>query len=452
MWRNFPANKFEAEKYENFCQTCAEFFRIARISLDPMPQLDRLFESIVQRGATQAILLSDQPTQLFIGQQIIEGSPLSGGNLQNMLAEVVPPERSHELLQDGQFEIYHATPQGNMRLHITRRGKTLKAVIAPAPQILVQPTGQQPLQSTAPATFQPPVQPTMPYNGAPPAPPPPTMPYNGPSSQPTMPYNGSPPMPPNPYGVPGYPMGTGQPNSSGMGAAAQVPPEIMGGWNWGAFFCNWIWGIGNSTWIALLCFVPCVGWVMPFVLGAKGNEWAWRNRRFNSVEEFKKTQAIWGWVGLGLSGIGLVAVLPLMLMSAILAPVGARAHSNALRTRSQSNIKEICLGAVEFSQDHNDTLPTGKTIAEWKSATISYTKSDDIYASPSTLEPYSVNPALSGASLEKINAPATTPMFYESKADALEGHNVGFADGHVKWIRNADWPTYRTYLDSVGGQ
>ena len=67
----------------------------------------------------------------------------------------------------------------------------------------------------------------------------------------------------------------------------------------GAFLLNWIWGIGNNTYIALLTFVPIVGFVMPFVLGAKGSRWAWRNGRWDSVEHFKRVQrqwAIWGAV------------------------------------------------------------------------------------------------------------------------------------------------------------
>jgi hypothetical protein len=81
-----------------------------------------------------------------------------------------------------------------------------------------------------------------------------------------------------------------------------IPPEIDR-WNWGAFLLNWIWGVGNNTFIALLTLIPIVGLVMPFVLGAKGSRWAWRNGRWDSVEHFKRVQrlwAIWGviiWFG-----------------------------------------------------------------------------------------------------------------------------------------------------------
>jgi cation transporter-like permease len=80
-------------------------------------------------------------------------------------------------------------------------------------------------------------------------------------------------------------------------------PEDINRWNWGAFLLNWIWGIGNNTFIALLTLIPLFGLVMPFVLGAKGSAWAWRNGRWDSVAHFKRVQrlwAIWGvviWLG-----------------------------------------------------------------------------------------------------------------------------------------------------------
>jgi hypothetical protein len=44
-------------------------------------------------------------------------------------------------------------------------------------------------------------------------------------------------------------------NTSGQGERAFVPPEIRR-WNWGAFLLNWIWGIGNHTYIELLTMIP----------------------------------------------------------------------------------------------------------------------------------------------------------------------------------------------------
>lgn len=81
-------------------------------------------------------------------------------------------------------------------------------------------------------------------------------------------------------------------NTSGQGPASRVPPEIQR-WNWGAFLLNWIWGIGNNTLQALLVFVPLFGFVWMFVVGARGNEWAWRNKRWDSVAQFQATQRKW---------------------------------------------------------------------------------------------------------------------------------------------------------------
>ena len=96
---------------------------------------------------------------------------------------------------------------------------------------------------------------------------------------------------------------------SGMGKDSVVPEEIKG-WNWGAFFLNWIWGIGNSTYIALLMFVPFVNFVMIFILGAKGNEWAWKNRTWRDVQHFKTTQK--KWINAGF--ILILIILPLLLI------------------------------------------------------------------------------------------------------------------------------------------
>jgi hypothetical protein len=80
---------------------------------------------------------------------------------------------------------------------------------------------------------------------------------------------------------------------------AEVPKEVKK-WNWGAFFLGWIWGIGNRVWISFLLFIPIVNIVMPFVLGAKGSEWAWKKKDWESVEHFKSVQKKWGWWGFGI--------------------------------------------------------------------------------------------------------------------------------------------------------
>jgi hypothetical protein len=105
-------------------------------------------------------------------------------------------------------------------------------------------------------------------------------------------------------------------NSSGSGFFADIPADVRG-WNWGAFLLGWVWGIKNRTWVALWTFVPIVGIPVMFILGAHGSEWAWRNRQWQSVEQFKRTQRRWSWYGLivTLLAVGLLIARPLVAAS-----------------------------------------------------------------------------------------------------------------------------------------
>ena len=105
-------------------------------------------------------------------------------------------------------------------------------------------------------------------------------------------------------------------NTSGQGRNAIVPPEIKK-WNWGAFLLNGFWGIGNETYIALLSFVPNVGLIMAFVLGFKGNEWAWQNKRWESIEHFQRVQRKWAQWAVGIL-IGSFTFLFLLFLILIL--------------------------------------------------------------------------------------------------------------------------------------
>jgi len=92
-------------------------------------------------------------------------------------------------------------------------------------------------------------------------------------------------------------------NDSGTGATAVLPDELKG-FNWGACLMSWIWSIAHNTWIGLLTFV--FGIIMMVVLGFKGNEWAWQNRKWDSVEQFRETQRVWTKWGIGLTIVGIV--------------------------------------------------------------------------------------------------------------------------------------------------
>lgn len=81
-------------------------------------------------------------------------------------------------------------------------------------------------------------------------------------------------------------------------------------WNWGAFGLSWIWGIANRTPAAWFALVPFAGWIgMPFLLGLKGNEWAWRNGNWPDIETFRRAQRLWArramfaWTGIAVAAV-----------------------------------------------------------------------------------------------------------------------------------------------------
>jgi len=108
-------------------------------------------------------------------------------------------------------------------------------------------------------------------------------------------------------------------NTSGQGRSAIIPQEIRG-WNWGAFVFGWLWGISNRVWISLLSAIPYVGVIMLIVLGVKGNEWAWRKKRWDSIKHFKSTQRKWGIAGAVVLAIGIVLGISAVLSSTCAAP------------------------------------------------------------------------------------------------------------------------------------
>ena len=90
-----------------------------------------------------------------------------------------------------------------------------------------------------------------------------------------------------------------RPNDSGQGAGSVLPAELEG-WNWGGFLLTWVWAIGNRVWIGLaaLAPVPMAGLAIAILLGIKGNEWAWQNKKWQSIEHFRRTQRIWLYWGI----------------------------------------------------------------------------------------------------------------------------------------------------------
>lgn len=95
-------------------------------------------------------------------------------------------------------------------------------------------------------------------------------------------------------------------------------PTELAGWNWGAFFMGWIWALGMSNVIGFLLsfFLSGIGNI---IVGIKGNEWAWKSRKFDSIEQFRATQHAWAVWGVVLFIAGFLIFGAIMLFTVILA-------------------------------------------------------------------------------------------------------------------------------------
>ncbi len=200
----------------------------------------------------------------------------------------------------------------------------------------------------------------------------------------------------------------------------------------------------------------------------------------------------------------LVVIAIIAILAAILFPVFARARENARRASCQSNLKQIGLGVLQYSQDYDEkmvftyTVLPGVGYYRWQDSIQPYTKSYQVMVCPSDSSPstdttlagvlktsYATNsvtqtdastfvnspinnsyyPALS---LAQYDDPAKTILIFDANAielfkytqadygntggtgdDALrlakrhlEGANFLWADGHVKWLRDTKKPMW----------
>lgn len=122
-------------------------------------------------------------------------------------------------------------------------------------------------------------------------------------------------------------------------------PLGVRGWSWGGFFIAPIWAIPNKTWIGLLALVPIIGLPIPFILGFKGREWAWRNREWENVAHFQRVQKGWTRWGLAIYFISFAIIL-----AALLAPMVMR-HEDDSTEKMDAETLAMLEAPVRIAQD-----------------------------------------------------------------------------------------------------
>jgi prepilin-type N-terminal cleavage/methylation domain-containing protein/prepilin-type processing-associated H-X9-DG protein len=98
---------------------------------------------------------------------------------------------------------------------------------------------------------------------------------------------------------------------------------------------------------------------------------------------------------LGFTLIELLVVIAIIgILAAILFPVFARARENARRASCQSNMKQLGLGILQYTQDYDERMPAvylgtsgGSDQVTWRSMIYPYVKSTQVYFCPSLKAP-----------------------------------------------------------------
>lgn len=162
-------------------------------------------------------------------------------------------------------------------------------------------------------------------------------------------------------------------NSSGSGRDASIPREIRR-FNWGAFFFTWIWGLFNNSFLTLInlgynvlvvilaffagiiagiagvsdaafgllllviqVLVGLGDLILRIWFGARGNVWAWRNKRWKDTAHFNDIQRIWAIVSL---------VFMLLYVFAFVGIIAAMAIPTLMTSTSSAKNRVVMLRSV----------------------------------------------------------------------------------------------------------
>ena len=176
----------------------------------------------------------------------------------------------------------------------------------------------------------------------------------------------------------------------------------------------------------------------------------------------------------------LVVIAIIAILAAILFPVFAKAREKARQASCLSNTKQICLGLLQYAQDYDEKMAyqasdgvaawsTATAAINWAGACIPYIKNQQIWLDPSSSTGGDPTPISYlgnglvfrfGLPMAQFTRPAECALtqcaayrwdtaYCRPISDGTqytsttwighnEGQNLGYADGHGKWIKQTD--------------
>ncbi len=172
----------------------------------------------------------------------------------------------------------------------------------------------------------------------------------------------------------------------------------------------------------------------------------------------------------------LVVIAIIAILAAILFPVFARAREKARQASCTSNLKQLGMAVMMYTQDYDEMTPIAYSginwwNGTWKERIYPYVKNVQLYgcpsqkslAPPAATGPYGINAYIGEVygcvALSEIQAPSETILISENndgdwvvepngnyftppwpepgwiEGIHFDGANIAYCDGHAKWLK-----------------
>lgn len=134
------------------------------------------------------------------------------------------------------------------------------------------------------------------------------------------------------------------------------------------------------------------------------------------------------------------AIVGLVIVGAIVIyPAFQRAHNSSMIVTSQSNLKLLVLGYKQYVEDYDERLPPMDNYSEFKNVLYPYVKNESYFVQPATQEPYQLNSRLSYLKEFRIDDLSNTVVIYEGTFGTDGRRGVAFADMMVSRVNETEW-------------
>ena len=117
------------------------------------------------------------------------------------------------------------------------------------------------------------------------------------------------------------------------------------------------------------------------------------------------------------------------------------------RTRTLSNMKQLSTGVMIFLSDNDDLFAYVQSTPQLFRFVDPYVKNQEIFKTYNPMGgDFHFNMSLAGVSATDVEAPAETPMFFESQAWPDGKRCVSYVDSHAKVVSAEEWAKMQPLL------